>query len=234
MFSHIPRLQMLVQQRAARQVALAALLAAAACLGLAIDLPIARYFREHPVRGELRTFFRLAEVFAQGGGVLMVIGAVVSLDRRSYRLLPRLIASAYGTGLVADLLKLLYGRMRPETIGSFASIDSVSDTFCGLAVWLQAPSWTAALSRDLQSMPSGHAATAAGLACALCRLYPRATPYFIAMAVLACCQRVLFEAHFVSDVLAGASIGVLASSLLEIPSVRARLAGWEKIVGSPC
>ena len=54
--------------------------------------------------------------------------------------------------------------------------------------------------------PSAHAATAVGLAIALGVLYPRGRWLFIAFAFLAGLQRIEAQAHFASDVLAGAAV----------------------------
>jgi undecaprenyl-diphosphatase len=66
----------------------------------------------------------------------------------------------------------------------------------------------------LQSFPSGHAATAAGLAVALAVLYPRGRWLFAVLAVLAALQRVEVQSHFPSDVLAGAALGCLTGALV--------------------
>ena len=60
-----------------------------------------------------------------------------------------------------------------------------------------------------QSFPSGHTATAVGLAVALACAYPRGRWFFAGMALLAACQRVGDGHHFLSDTLAGASVAFL-------------------------
>ena len=60
--------------------------------------------------------------------------------------------------------------------------------------------------RGLQSFPSGHTATAVGLAFGLGWLYPRGRWLFLGFAVLAAFQRVESSAHFVSDTFCGAAI----------------------------
>jgi len=59
------------------------------------------------------------------------------------------------------------------------------------------------------SFPSGHAASAAAAACALLIVAPKFAPAWIAMALVMAASRVYVGAHYPSDVLAGAGLGVL-------------------------
>jgi hypothetical protein len=61
--------------------------------------------------------------------------------------------------------------------------------------------------------PSGHAATAAGLAAALSWRYPQATWFFAAIAALAAMQRVVSLAHYPSDVCCGAALGLVMAAV---------------------
>ena len=98
--------------------------------------------------------------------------------------------------------RLLVARERPSMVDASAH---VLDTFAG---WL--PLWQG--NHRLQSFPSGHTATAVGLAIALSSLYPRGWWLFAAIAALSGFQRIESESHFLSDVLAGAAIGCLVSA----------------------
>jgi membrane-associated phospholipid phosphatase len=190
------------------------------------DMPVARWAFAKGVPGDLKHIVQFAEAFAHGSGVFLIILAAIALDQRSWRVLPRLAIGAYGAGLLADLLKLVLARRRPR-VSDVMNIDA-GDTLLGFFSWRNAATWQEALSHDIQSFPSGHAATAAGLACALSRLYPRAAWFFAALTVLACFQRIASEAHYLSDVLAGAAVGVFFSLLLELPRIRGWLCGLER------
>lgn len=203
---------------------LLAMLAVLAPLALLVDMPLTRFAKDHDTAGDVGHVVRLSEVFAHGSGVILILLAAAALDHRSWRVLPRLAIGAYGAGWLADLLKLVLVRRRPATV----DVNSdVRETFIGLFAWRHLETWQEALSRDIQSFPSGHAATAAGLACALSRLYPRASWLFVLLTVLACLQRIMARAHFLSDVLAGAAVGVLVNLLLELPRMRKWLEGLE-------
>lgn len=64
------------------------------------------------------------------------------------------------------------------------------------------------------SFPSGEAATAFALARVLSRLFPRRRRAFLIGAGLAAGARLVNGAHYLSDVIAGALLGVVAARLL--------------------
>jgi len=202
-----------------RLYAVAIVLVALAVAALAIDLPVAQYVRSHGLHGEWSRVVRLSEVFGWGGTVTILIVTAVILDQRGWRILLPLAIPSLGSGLIADGVKLLVSRWRPSAAGTYSS---VSETFIGWLPLLQ--NGSAAGSRyAMQSFPSAHAATAAGLAAALALHYPRGRWLFALFAALAMLQRIEAQAHYCSDVLAGAAIGVavtaaVQSSRFKVPS----------------
>ena len=103
------------------------------------------------------------------------------------------------SGMAANGAKMLLARTRPY------AFDFHGNVWTTFGQWLPA-------SGMGQSFPSGHAATAAGLALALAALYPNARRFFLLMAVLVACQRIECGAAFPSDVLCGAAIGCLTAA----------------------
>jgi membrane-associated phospholipid phosphatase len=186
------------------------LLAAAALL---VDLPVAGFVKLGKVPGDLKSFVRLSEAFAYGGTVGLIILLAAVLDQRGWRIAPRLAITAFGAGLATDALKLLIARQRPSMVDASAQI---LDTFAGWLPLLQG-------NHRLQSFPSGHTATAVGLAVALSTLYPRGWWLFAAIAALSGLQRIESESHFLSDVLAGAALGCLIGAAC---TARTRLGRW--------
>lgn len=61
------------------------------------------------------------------------------------------------------------------------------------------------------AFPSGHTTLAFATAVALCLLFPRWRPVFLLLAVVVAAQRMLVNAHYVSDTVAGAAMGTLAA-----------------------
>jgi membrane-associated phospholipid phosphatase len=196
------------------------MLLATACMilwlpALAIDLPLARLVRDGRLPSEIDKLLSLSEIFAHGAGVILILSAVAVLDPRGWRVIPRLLGCSLGAGLVADVTKFLVARWRPKS----APLDgSVWDTFLtALPTWHR-DALPQAWDRALQSFPSGHTATAVGLAIGLTILYPRGRWLFATLALLATLQRIASQAHFLSDTLAAAALAALVALLYFAPS----------------
>lgn len=103
------------------------------------------------------------------------------------------------SGLATDIIKMLIGRARPVELQSLG--------LYGIHPLSLAASW--------HSFPSGHATTAFALATSLAILFPRARYGFIICAIALAASRVMVNAHFLSDILAGAVVGVLTTLALK-------------------
>ena len=112
------------------------------------------------------------------------------------------------SGLVVDLLKFVLGRARPSLY--FERGLYGFDLLHGV--------------HARQSFPSGHAATAFSAALALALLFPRHRWACVAAAAVVAASRVILEQHYVSDVIAGAGLGVASTMFLYDRVFRARLA----------
>jgi membrane-associated phospholipid phosphatase len=186
------------------------LLAAAAALW--IDVPVALAFKhvntQHSAKAirDYLGYLNVFEPFGHGLGVALVLFALHQLDRGRRWAIPRVLACALAAGAIANLLKILLLRIRPN--------DLPAD-FTG-TVWDTFGRWLPMLSGESggQSFPSAHTAAAVGLAAALIWLYPNGRLLFTALAVLVGCQRIVAGAHYPSDVLVGAAAGCLAATLL--------------------
>jgi len=181
---------------------LAAALLAAAVLALPVDLPLAKWCLGEACPGELRELLEKSETFGHGLGVLLVAVLIWQLDPLRRWAIPRIASASLGSGLLADVVKLLVLRTRPR---DFQFDQGVLSTFGG---WLP----LGAGGSGGQSFPSAHTATAVGLAIALAWLYPRGRWLFFALALLAAAQRVESGAHFLSDTFCGAALGCLLAA----------------------
>jgi len=186
-------------------------LALLAALATTVDIQVAVWARDSHLPGDLKRLIRLSEVFGFGITAGLIILTAAVLDGRCCRVALRLVASGLGAGLVADGLKLLIARQRPLP----AALDGLSalDTFSTWLPTLHRDALPGAYGYSWQSFPSGHSATAAGLAVGLALLYPRGRWLFALFAALACWQRIDAQAHFLSDCLAGAAIGCFIAAL---------------------
>ncbi|MEX2113082.1 MAG: phosphatase PAP2 family protein [Pirellulales bacterium] len=182
---------------------LAAVLGGLGVASLAIDAPLARWIARGDCPAFLEKLCGLSETFAHGVGIAVIAVFIAVLDPVHRHVVPRVVAAALGSGLLANAFKLLIARTRPH---HFDLQADALDSFAGWFPLLGNTSWE-------QGFPSSHAATAAGLAIALACLYPRGRWLFPLMAGLAGLQRVLAEAHFLSDVLWGSAVGCIFAPL---------------------
>jgi lipid A 4'-phosphatase len=177
-----------------------------------IDRPLADFF--HDDGAALKPFFDVVQRFGIGYPYMVLSGvAYLALrwgDRwaklrswgasmRSAAIIPGFLFVAVGaSGLLVDLLKVLVGRTRPKLLFATGTYDFA---------WfgLRADDW---------SFPSGHAATAAAVAVALWCLWPRPLLLYVLAAALVALSRVVTGAHYLSDVIAGAAIGMAITRLL--------------------
>jgi membrane-associated phospholipid phosphatase len=95
-------------------------------------------------------------------------------------------------GLAVSIVKRLIGRVRPSEAGPFHYVPF---------------SWRS----DYAAMPSGHGTAAFAAAFAIGAIWPRARGPMWIYAGLIAVSRVVVHAHFPSDVIAGAFVGVLGA-----------------------
>lgn len=84
--------------------------------------------------------------------------------------------------------------------------------------WLQEPAlygfhWCQGLP-GCEGFPSGHMVVAVTLLAALARFYPKSLPFCYFMALLLGVALIVTNYHFLSDVIAGAALGVLVEALV--------------------
>ncbi|MEO1128275.1 MAG: phosphatase PAP2 family protein [Planctomycetota bacterium] len=139
--------------------------------------------------GYLPTWLIVAAAF-------LLIDVRTAKDRGARAVLLSLSAAA--SGLLAEGLKILTRRQRPEEHGEYI-----------FRAFSEQP-W----SSSGLGLPSSHSAVAFGAAFILWRLHPQAWPVWLGLAVGCALTRVLDRAHFFSDVVAGAWVGVLMGALL--------------------
>jgi membrane-associated phospholipid phosphatase len=190
------------------------LLAAAGLLALFVDVPLSRALVSEDaswhVPGDLMKAINICEFFGHGAGVLLVFVAAFSLDVAGRRRLWRMGACVFAAGWAAAIAKVvLIARIRPQ---HFDFVGGVRNTFQNLCPLFTSADWQLALAnKQLQSFPSGHSATAAGLAVGLSWAYPQGRWFFTLLAALAMTQRIVSGAHYLSDTLWGAAIGGMAA-----------------------
>lgn len=176
----------------------------AAIVALAVDFQIAQWCAGHRLPRELGKLLSIGETCFHGLGVLVIVIAMSQLDVARRKFIPHVLWASLGAGMAANGIKLMVGRVRPH---SFDFHGDVWSSFTGVFPMLGSGS-------SGQSFPSAHVAVAAGLTLVLSRLYPQAKWFFVVLAVLAGCQRINCRAHYLSDVLVGAAVGMIFASAI--------------------
>jgi undecaprenyl-diphosphatase len=103
-----------------------------------------------------------------------------------------------GSGLAGNILKLIFGKSRPERLFEAG--------FFGFTPF--------SYGHDVNSFPSGHATTFGALAMMFALLFPRFGWFFLALGACGISTRVFVQAHYVSDVCAGFSLGMLGALMV--------------------
>jgi membrane-associated phospholipid phosphatase len=103
------------------------------------------------------------------------------------------------SGILIDIVKWIAGRHRP--------IDLFNHGYFGFEYFRT--------GYELTSFPSGHAQTSFALATALTILFPRwGIPLFIVAGAVGI-SRIILTSHYLSDVIAGAGIGILLTLVIK-------------------
>jgi membrane-associated phospholipid phosphatase len=102
------------------------------------------------------------------------------------------------SGIAAQIVKIAVGRARPKLLEA----DGVYGFFPGN------------LAHDFHSFPSGHTNTAFALAFAVSALCPRLRLPMLLFAALIGASRIIVNAHYPSDVIGGALLAFITTSVL--------------------
>lgn len=158
-----------------------------------IDQSWAQYFAS-PDRVDLWQFHRsITEV---GAAEPYIAIALIGLFFAKFRKRAAFFAASLATcGLVIHLFKFLIGRSRPHKLPDHDPF--VFDFFN--------------FHHHFQSLPSGHSQTLFTTATFFSFLFPKASPYLFVFAFYFAMTRALTIAHFVSDVILGAGLGIIVT-----------------------
>ena len=175
------------------------------------DVALARFFCDGNLAGEFRALLRRAETFGHAYGVIAIIVSIWFTNPTIRVRLPFLVVCTFGAGLLADLFKVIFWRVRPR---SFDLDQPVWESFCGTLFSFDV-SLKVITDSAQHSLPSAHTAMAVAFAVALGRIYPHGRNWFFCLAFLCALNRVDGGAHFVSDACWGASVACLSVYLCD-------------------
>ena len=169
-----------------------------------VDVPIARWFSHGRLPAWLDSYFQGSVIYAHGTGIFIVLTGVILLSPKRRRYVPRVAALAMGAGAVATMIKGVVLRPRPSSL----YLDGASGDYA----WIWSFDWTlshvATFDAASRAFPSATFATATAMTVGLWVVVPRARWIFVALCLGSLGQRVSCGAHFVSDLLGSASVGL--------------------------
>jgi membrane-associated phospholipid phosphatase len=196
-------------------------------LGMAsIDPPVSSAFQAWDLPGDLAKAINLGEVFGHSLGAAAILLSVFILSPSRRSAVWVAIVITFLSGITANASKGIFARVRPHSVGSirlaeefrFPGANSEQGRTVDEGVQLVPYSWSDSRQR---SFPSGHAATAWGLAIGLSLVFRRGVGLFALFASVASLQRITSGAHYPTDVVAGAAIACLvAAGVLWLPPIR--------------
>lgn len=158
--------------------------------------------------GDVRREWGALQQYGQGTMSALLVLVIAIMDPRSRRRLWDLGLAASTVGLATFAGKVLLGRPRPllqdpHTLVGALGVYPVQNDQGG---WVLAHSWDSAGAPELWSMPSSHTAFAVMLSVFVAALYPRLAWLVTLLAVAVAGGRLVFDAHWASDVAAGATV----------------------------
>lgn len=150
-------------------------------------------------RGDVSAILEFVGLMGHGITSVLVALLIWNLDRPRQRLAFLVLLVVVLCGTTVTLIKVSLQRPRPYIAAGVPS---------------ETPDESKMTNSDFHSFPSGHTAVAFGLATSLSLLYPQAKVLFLGLASLVGIQRVITQAHYPSDVLAGLLIGVITAQIV--------------------
>jgi membrane-associated phospholipid phosphatase len=181
---------------------------------LPLDGPISRALRAIPIRGDVRREIESLQQYGQTVSTIIVAVAIWLQDPRHRRALANWAAAWAVAAVCVFLAKGLIGRPRPQygdplyflgPLGQYPVSRAVNGHPVGVR---HAWEFWSGISSDLWSMPSSHTAYAACMGVFVSHLYPRLRPLMLALVVFVGVARVVTGAHYPTDVVVGAALGL--------------------------
>ncbi len=176
---------------------------AAIIVGLCFtDLPITIFVRNAvadshwltEVVAQVIMRFGNGAIYIAGGGICCVIFYIAKKKRWAW-LSAYLILAVIISGLACNLFKICLGRARPN--------EYFAHQLYGFYFWK--------FDNEFWSFPSGHSTTIASATTALYLIFRKLGWIFLALAIAVMACRVIVQAHYLSDVMAGGYLGFATS-----------------------
>lgn len=199
--------------------------------------------------GDLARELEFAQQFGAFTSMVLIAIVIALQDTRNRAKIIDLAGAILCNAIVCNLLKIMLGRPRPRIVfgsdNGLAPQAGFESSSHFAFFWSQYPlprdgdlttpgvqlthmmaySWDffKGISSDLWSMPSSHAAASACSAAVLMRIYPRMTVLLVILSIVVGVARILFGAHYLSDVVFGWSLGFVIGALAMDTRIFSRL-----------
>lgn len=198
-----------------------------AIVALPFDGVVSGFVTKFRPGGDLR---REMELIQQFGSVTTMIVCALLIWRLDAGRLSRMLGWLLAAGLTwvaVFSLKVTIGRPRPKFVGEHLNFLGPWNTHGVKEGDPPRHAWEVFADdvAEIWSMPSSHTAFAVVAAVCLSRMYPRLRPMVITLAVIVGLCRVLFKAHYPSDVLVGAAIGYAIAEVCMTGGLVGRITG---------
>ena len=189
---------------------------------LAVDRPIAHFLYDHVSAATHRRLDSITHIAKAGHWLAAaVLALVVAATARHFGFNGPQVAMLvnYSLAFIASLavgsavlhaIKLVLGRRRPR--------DDMEMGLYGFVPF--------AFNTDFNSFPSGHALTIFCVAVIFTCVWPWLWPFWFAIAAFLAGVRALLTAHFLSDVLIGGGIGLIAAREVLLLGFPGYAPGW--------
>ncbi|MDR3110786.1 MAG: phosphatase PAP2 family protein [Planctomycetaceae bacterium] len=186
---------------------------AASIVMIFADIPVSRWFFGHQEWtkpfSELRKMIMMFETFGHLTGMIILLIALPILDPAMRRYWKRICIVMLAACIAPNVIKILIARCRPRYF--FGDYEGKHETFADTFIQYLPLKNTYS---EIQSFPSGHTTLAFAMMTTLMCLYPRGRWLFVALGIGVAIQRIVATAHFPSDTIAGAALGILVAALL--------------------
>ena len=157
--------------------------------------------------GDVKRELEFVQQFGAFTSVVLIWVAILRLDPTGKNKLPSFLIATAMNSLICNALKMFLGRPRPKFLQAH-ELTLPWETF-DMPAEIGVRAIHAWESSQLWSFPSSHTAAAAVLAVYLTRMYPKLRELAITLVLIVATARVLLFAHYPSDVVAGAAIGLV-------------------------
>lgn len=181
---------------------------------LPFDGPISRGLAGVRLGGDIRRELEAIQQYGQGVSSCLIALVIWLQDPRQRRRLADWLAAVLVCGVIVNAMKMLVGRPRPQFDDPWRFLGPFGQYPIGRNMGVHhAWEFWEDISSRLWSMPSSHTAYACIMAVFIGTVYPRLRGLALAVALLVGLGRVITTAHYPTDVIVGAALGLIVGRL---------------------